>query len=577
MSKKKARQQKRADADAASRRKRIGVALIALLLSLGLAAGTFAQWRAARVPPGTNALLLVPPAPSPAANSPSKEYIYAGGRLLATEEPSGGTTVTPGTDTVWVEDQVPAGATLYGSGEGWTWTTSNPSPFSGATAHQSNNVAGFHNHYFMSAANGLEINYGDTLFTYVYIDAANPPSEIMVQWHDGTSWYSVYWGADYLNWVGTRHRIGNVPAGGQWVRLEVAASLLGLEGKTVTGMAFDLWDGRATWDKAGKSSTRTDEIYVEDSLPTGAVPNGTSEGWNWVSANPAPRSGTLSSQSNIVAGFHNHYFMSATQRMSVSTGDRLFAYVFIDPANIPSEIMVQWHDGTSWYNVYWGADYLNWVGTRHYQGAIPVAGKWVRLEVAASLLGLEGKNVSGMAFDMWDGRATWDRAGRSTQQVTPAGPENVVWNPSSMVGVSASGNNLTMTAAGGWGNAGASSTQTINSGDGYVEFTANNLGETRIVGLSNGDTNQSWQEIDFGIDVTGAGEVYLVESGTVLGPYGTYSAGNKFRISVASGQVKYYKEGVLFHTTSVTPNYPLLVDTALLNTGASINNAVIKR
>ncbi len=36
------------------------------------------------------------------------------------------------------------------------------------------------------------------------------------------------------------------------MRLEVPASAVGLEGKTVNGMAFSLYDGRATWDKAGK-------------------------------------------------------------------------------------------------------------------------------------------------------------------------------------------------------------------------------------------------------------------------------------------------------------------------------------
>jgi RHS repeat-associated protein len=36
------------------------------------------------------------------------------------------------------------------------------------------------------------------------------------------------------------------------VRLEVPASSLGLEGKTLNGMAFTLYGGRASWDKAGK-------------------------------------------------------------------------------------------------------------------------------------------------------------------------------------------------------------------------------------------------------------------------------------------------------------------------------------
>jgi hypothetical protein len=36
------------------------------------------------------------------------------------------------------------------------------------------------------------------------------------------------------------------------VRLEVPAALVGLEGRTLNGMAFTLFGGRATWDRAGK-------------------------------------------------------------------------------------------------------------------------------------------------------------------------------------------------------------------------------------------------------------------------------------------------------------------------------------
>ncbi len=38
---------------------------------------------------------------------------------------------------------------------------------------------------------------------------------------------------------------------GGWVRLEVPASSVGLQGKTVTGMAYTLYGGRASWDRAG--------------------------------------------------------------------------------------------------------------------------------------------------------------------------------------------------------------------------------------------------------------------------------------------------------------------------------------
>ncbi len=88
--------------------------------------------------------------------------------------------------------------------------------------------------------------------------------------------------------------------------------------------------------------------WVDDSLPTGAVAGADGgDAWNWVSSNPAPFSGTVANQSTISAGLHQHYFTFATQTLPVNTGDILYAYVYLDPANPPSEIMLQWSDG-SW-------------------------------------------------------------------------------------------------------------------------------------------------------------------------------------------------------------------------------------
>jgi len=45
-----------------------------------------------------------------------------------------------------------------------------------------------------------------------------------------------------------------LPASGDWVRREAPVSAVGLEGATIDGMAFTLFNGRATWDRAGKTS-----------------------------------------------------------------------------------------------------------------------------------------------------------------------------------------------------------------------------------------------------------------------------------------------------------------------------------
>lgn len=140
-------------------------------------------------------------------------------------------------------------------------------------------------------------------------------------------------------------------------------------------------------------------------------------GWNWIATNPTPFSGNLADQSGISSAQHQHYFFNATATLAVNTGDKLIAYVYLDPANVPSEIMLQWNDGSWEHRAYWGANNIGWgtdgTSSRRFMGALPPAGQWVRLEVPANLVGLEGRVLNGMAFTLYGGRATWDHAGKS--------------------------------------------------------------------------------------------------------------------------------------------------------------------
>jgi RHS repeat-associated protein len=164
----------------------------------------------------------------------------------------------------------------------------------------------------------------------------------------------------------------------------------------------------------------SDAVWVEDDLPAGARPQAWEDDWRWVTADPAPFAGARAHQSALAAGMHQHYFEDATAALPVAAGDRLFAYVHLDPANPPEQVMLQWNpgDGTGWeHRAYWGADRIAWgvdgTESRRGMGPLPAAGRWVRLEVAARDVGLEGKRVTGMAFTLFGGRATWDRAGKT--------------------------------------------------------------------------------------------------------------------------------------------------------------------
>ena len=174
-------------------------------------------------------------------------------------------TPTPGqtADTVWVSGALPNGAIGYGDSDGWTWSTSNPVPYSAPLVHQSIVAAGTHQHYFANANATLALNVGDVLFTYIYLDPANPPSEIMLQWSTNANDFDhrAYWGSNSIPWgtsaTESRRYVAPMPAAGQWVRLEVSASQVGLESKIVSGMTFTLYGGKASWDRSGKAGAST--------------------------------------------------------------------------------------------------------------------------------------------------------------------------------------------------------------------------------------------------------------------------------------------------------------------------------
>lgn len=162
----------------------------------------------------------------------------------------------------WVDDAVPAGAkTSVVGGDSWNWVTSSPTPKSGKTAHKTlPGSTGIREHSFTGAYSPMDVSTGDTLFAYVYLDPTTPPTEIMLHWFDGTSWdHRAYWGANSIHYgtndTAGRRNMGALPAKGQWVRLEIPASAVGLEGRKVYGMCFSTYAGGATWDLTGRAKS----------------------------------------------------------------------------------------------------------------------------------------------------------------------------------------------------------------------------------------------------------------------------------------------------------------------------------
>ena len=217
---------------------------------------------------------------------------------------------------------------------------------------------------------------------------------------------------------GSTYTISPVNNGAQWVEVEA-----------------ELPDGRRINAATTFNADGSVVNWVNGGLPSGLIPGSGSttsgdggDGWNWISSNPIPNLALLDHQSNLTSGEHEHWFITCSDwganaregtnaGMVVNTGDTLFAYVYLDPANPPTEVMLGWYDGSGWeHRAYWGANSVSWgsngtVG-RQYVGPLPAAGQWVQLTVPASAVGMEGITASGICYTLYGGRATWDTAGK---------------------------------------------------------------------------------------------------------------------------------------------------------------------
>jgi hypothetical protein len=68
-----------------------------------------------------------------------------------------------------------------------------------------------------------------------------------------------------------------------------------------------------------------------------------------------------------------------------------------------------------------------------------------------------------------------------------------------------------------------------------------------------------------------------IREGTIYRTEGRFAAGDRFRIAVEDGAVKYYKNGTLVYASKVAPALPVAFNTALFTLGAAVDGVIIQR
>jgi hypothetical protein len=144
------------------------------------------------------------------------------------------------------------------------------------------------------------------------------------------------------------------------------------------------------------------------------------------------------------------------------------------------------------------------------------------------------------------------------------------------VNCTSSGATLTKNAGGSAWNAGARSTLSVltgNDASGSVSWKVDQLARQSMAGLSYGNTDVSYADIDFAIYTTAGNRLYVIESGGLFYDTGVdYAIGKVLKVACDAGTIKYYCDATLLHTSLISPNAPLVFDTSIYDQGTSITD-----
>lgn len=173
-------------------------------------------------------------------------------------------------ESVWIDDKHQHGGNPSGT---FDFVSADRAPVHSGTKSRRQTSKELVQHLFRNAKLKVKITPDSRFYAWVYLDAKNPPTAIMLQLHDDNWSHRIVWGSDDIRYGRKKksgaayQRAGGLPATGEWVRLEVNASGIGLtEGSEVNGMAFVQFGGLAYWDKAGWISTQGIPRHVAEAL-----------------------------------------------------------------------------------------------------------------------------------------------------------------------------------------------------------------------------------------------------------------------------------------------------------------------
>jgi len=152
---------------------------------------------------------------------------------------------------------------------------------------------------------------------------------------------------------------------------------------------------------------------------------------------------------------------------------------------------------------------------------------------------------------------------------------DIVWTDL-VGGTVASGNDITKTGGAAAWDGGAASTNILAAGtDGYFEATAGEQTQRKMFGISSSNGGASHTTIGYAVYMRHDRRVYLFENGASKGRFGSYVAGDVFRIERTGTTIEYKKNGTTFYTSTIASSSQLIADISIYSNGAMLNDVKI--
>ncbi|WP_344787352.1 RHS repeat-associated core domain-containing protein, partial [Postechiella marina] len=142
-----------------------------------------------------------------------------------------------------------------------------------------------------------------------------------------------------------------------------------------------------------------------------------------------------------------------------------------------------------------------------------------------------------------------------------------------LVRVTLSNNELIKTTSTGWN--GGLATKGSFSNNGYIEYEAPQNNKTFMVGLSSDNSSASYNSIDYALYTHSNNNVYVYESGSYKGYFGSYQAEDIFRVERTGSTIKYSKNGIVFYTSTSSSSGTLIGDGSIYSNQGKIKSLKI--